>query len=217
MHQGFTHEAFKKRVWYRKRIVYFRKFRVRCILRPGSPYNKRTDTQHRITFRLAMRRRGYWTAAVVACGLPGGPRVALACTTIAVGKNASSDGSTMCTHNADVSDWILAVSNYSFLYVSSYSFSSLISYDSLNSLLRIQILVCLFDIDIATTAHTWRVTTWVELVAHSCIRIVDIPRHREVYLVCATAVSMPRALLVLGEGRYLKRVAFASARRAHLQ
>ncbi|CAN0479154.1 unnamed protein product, partial [Ascophyllum nodosum] len=24
------------------------------------------------------------------------------CTTIAVGKNASADGSTMCTHNADV-------------------------------------------------------------------------------------------------------------------
>lgn len=42
-------------------------------------------------------------AIACACGLGGGPRLVSACTTIAVGRNASADGSTMTTHNADVS------------------------------------------------------------------------------------------------------------------
>lgn len=50
-----------------------------------------------------MRHRALWLFALAcALGLDGGPRLGLACTTIGVGKDASADGSTMTTHNADV-------------------------------------------------------------------------------------------------------------------
>ena len=50
-----------------------------------------------------MHRRARWLLALAcALGLDGGPRMGLACTTIGVGKDASVDGSTMTTHNADV-------------------------------------------------------------------------------------------------------------------
>lgn len=56
---------------------------------------------------LAMHRRGICVlVALIACAFDSsnvGPRGATACTTIAIGRNASKDGSTMCTHNADVS------------------------------------------------------------------------------------------------------------------
>ena len=50
-----------------------------------------------------VRHRARWLLALAfALGLDGGPRLGLACTTIGVGKDASADGSTMTTHNADV-------------------------------------------------------------------------------------------------------------------
>ena len=52
--------------------------------------------------RFSFGSSAWWVAMICVLGLDAGLRTVSACTTIAVGKNASADGSTMCTHNADV-------------------------------------------------------------------------------------------------------------------
>lgn len=67
--------------------------------------------------------RAFWVVVLCACGFRGeGPRLTAACTTIIVGKSASADGSTMCTHNADVR-WLNPCRHiiYSVRNISSYS------------------------------------------------------------------------------------------------
>ncbi|CAM9381692.1 unnamed protein product [Ascophyllum nodosum] len=57
-----------------------------------------------MNMRFSFGSSEWWVAMICVLGLDAGLRTVSACTTIAVGKNASADGSTMCTHNADCLD-----------------------------------------------------------------------------------------------------------------